>query len=83
LENFDPAGHFAEYGVSGDEPHVYEDTRTGLAVAIASISYPLPTDEPTGGGPQLTRPGLYYWIWMNAVGRREFVPLATTIPSPE
>ncbi len=79
--NFDPAGSFGKNQVKGDEPRVYTDSGTGLAVAIGSISYPLPPDQSSDGEPR-TQPGLFYRIWMNALYRREFLPLATTIPSP-
>lgn len=66
-------------GAAVDEPYVYISEDTGLAVAVASISYPLPTVE----GAELSAepvegqapPSVIYRAWIQAVFQRAFYPV--------
>ena len=66
LGEFEVAGGPA--GVQVDEPHVYVSPDTGLAVAVASVSYPLPLDP--------TLPAAVFAAWMRALNQKAFWPLA-------
>ena len=83
LANFDPPGTFAQNKVTVDKPHVYQDSQTGLAVAIASIRYPLPPIPTGSDSAQAPRPGLEYHMWMQALFAREFFPLDPLLPAPQ
>lgn len=66
-------------GAVVDEPYVYISEDTGVYVAIASISYPLPTvegraisEEPVEGQ---APPGLIYRFWIQSIFQRAFYPM--------
>lgn len=80
LAGFDPSLWFEDFNVTVEEPSVFVDEETGMAVAIAALRYPLPTNEPDENG-RLISSGMVYRTWINAIYRREFYPIAGELVS--
>ena len=80
LAGFDPSRWFEDFNVTVDEPSVFVDEETGIAVAIAALRYPLPTNEPDENG-RLISSGMVYRTWINAIFRRQFYPIAGELVS--
>ena len=80
LAGFDPSHWFQDFNVTVEEPRVFVDEETGMAVAIAALRYPLPSNEPDENG-RLISSGMVYRTWINAIYRRQFYPIAGEIAS--
>jgi hypothetical protein len=68
-------------GAQVNEGYVYASDDSGLFVAVASVSYPLPEENFSSGQEQPIQPGIMYTRWMNSIFRRAFSPLwQVTLP---
>lgn len=74
VEDFDIGGIYAETNARLDSTQVY--TASDRWVVVAGVRYPLPSDDEDGDP---VPPGQIYRLWMNALARREFVPIAANI----
>jgi hypothetical protein len=81
IAGFDITKIYAKFGVTVDQARVYK-AESGMAVAVVSVHYGLPSATPDPETKLYTQPGLIFRLWVNAIYRRQFLPLVIGAPKP-
>jgi hypothetical protein len=81
IAGFDITGVYTKLGVMVDQAHVYK-APSGMAVAVVSVRYSLPSTTPDPETKRYTQPGLIFHLWVNAIYRRQFLPMVIGAPQP-
>jgi hypothetical protein len=79
IAGFDITKVYTKFGVTVDPAHVYK-AQSGMAVAVVLVRYGLPPATPDPDTKMYTQPGLIFHLWVNAVYRRQFLPMVIGKP---